>query len=96
MSQENVIKFWVALHPLFPDSYSVGRIPEQGCITSPFDRLTFALIVTANFFDILQQHREDLAETQLEPGLFDFSEKRDDHGRQVSLQRLLRSVPELR
>jgi len=23
MSQENVIKFWVALHPLFPNSYSV-------------------------------------------------------------------------
>jgi len=30
MSQENVIKFWVAWHPWFPDSYSVLRCPEQG------------------------------------------------------------------
>ena len=33
-SQENVIKSWVALHPSFPDSYSVWRIPEQGCTLS--------------------------------------------------------------
>ena len=30
MSQENVTKFWAALHPWFPNSYSVLRFPEQG------------------------------------------------------------------
>jgi len=29
MSQQNVIKFWVDLYPLFPDSHSVLRFPEQ-------------------------------------------------------------------
>jgi len=30
MSQENVIKLWVALHPWFPESYNVLRFSEQG------------------------------------------------------------------
>ena len=30
MFQENVINFKVALHPSFPDLYSVWRFPEQG------------------------------------------------------------------
>jgi len=30
MSQENVFKFTVALHPSFPDSCNVRRIPDQG------------------------------------------------------------------
>ena len=30
MSQENVINFGVALHPWFPDSYSILRFPERG------------------------------------------------------------------
>jgi len=30
MSQDNVIKFRVALHPSFPDLYSVLRFLEQG------------------------------------------------------------------
>jgi len=29
MSQEHVIKFWVAFHSSFVDSYSVLRFPEQ-------------------------------------------------------------------
>jgi len=29
-SQENVITLWTALHPSFPDSYSVWSFPEQG------------------------------------------------------------------
>jgi len=37
MSQENVIKFWLALHPSFPGLYSVKRFPEQGFWKQPVD-----------------------------------------------------------
>ena len=31
MSQLNVVKFWVAIHPWLTDSYSVSRFLEQTC-----------------------------------------------------------------
>ena len=30
VSQEDVIKLWVAFYPSFPDSYSILKFPEQG------------------------------------------------------------------
>jgi len=41
MSQEDIIKFRVALHPSFPDSYSILRISDQ---------VTLEFFISANVF----------------------------------------------
>jgi len=50
VSQENVIKFWVALHPLFPDSYSVWRIPEQVSCWWEYRNVRFSPAADTGYF----------------------------------------------